>query len=667
LVGKNVTATFSWKPAMLCSSRLASKVKRIVSVAQQLSPHDASAIEECCYDLLASADEEYLSDASILNNDGVPLQLCLTSSSKEARLRIIADPGASIEQTEARYLVSAETIRRAVRRGNALELAAACDDTIALLLPMTAEKRSSYSKGFAWIAASPGRPGMAFYVEMAPLGHEGGWEGVNRWLQHVLPTGDAATATLATIRRHCVVASAGLEGSTFSDARAKVYFRFPAARDPAELQIGVFSSAEMQNFLELINYPFGVGVNGLVMSLGFSMATGALVDAKLDVCGHCLTHTLPEWAAMTRAITDRFSLIPLDLGPLLRSEDCEVAFIGLGVTVDQQVRLNLYLKHSVRTVAPEIGEIEDALADGIRYLCWMQHEDGSWSDFDLPVGHSDQWVTAYVAHVLAQAGNALSIDQAKGCSLNGAAWLLRSRPYRAGWGFNKMTGPDSDSTAIAIALLDELSIPVADDDRSFLREHWRDDEGFATYHEPAAWAVGHWDVTPWGYLGLSPEDQARYRGEFLTALAKNRIGNRFWRSYWWRNPYYATLVTLEVLDRLRIRDIEWARQADEASIHFDNAFDLACYLGIEFIRDPFETKTDIHLRDLLNRQDRHGGWLGAANLRVTDPSCYEPWKIPKGAYYKDHLGLFTTATAVRVLTRIVLTRKMLQPLFVFAQ
>lgn len=646
---------------MLHSLRLTSKVKQIVSLAHQLAHCEPSIVDECCYDLLgvASADEEYLPNASILNNDGVPLQLCLTSSQNGTDLRIIGDPGTNVTQTESRYLASVQAIRRSIERGNALELAVASDVTIKLLLPTTKVKRSLYTKGFAWVAMRPGLPGMAFYVEMAPLDHKKAWECVNRWLRHILPNTVVATGILARIIPYTVVASAGIEGSSLMDARAKVYFRFIAEPNLTDLQMGLFSSWEIQEFLALIKYSSGVDAKGLVMSIGFSMATGVLLDAKLDVCGHCLNHALPEWAAITQAITDRFSLAPVDMNPLLHSEGYDVAFIGLGVTVDRQVRLNLYIKHSVRRAAPAPEEIEEALIDGIRYLCFMQREDGSWIDFDLPVGNSDQWVTAYVALALAQAGKALLIDQAKVCSSNGAAWLMRSRPYRAGWGYNKRTGPDTDSTAIAIALLDELYIPVPENDRAFLGEHWQDGEGLSTYRDSAAWAAGHWDVTPLGYLGLSSEDQAKYRGQFIAALANNRTGNGFWRSYWWRNPYYTTLVTLETLDRLRIKEPEWTSKASEESLHIDNAFDLACYLGIGFVRDPFGKKIDIRLRDLLNWQDRNGSWPGASNLRVTEQSCYEPWKDPKGSYYKDHFGLFTTATVIRVLTRILLTQKLL--------
>jgi hypothetical protein len=388
------------------------------------------------------------------------------------------------------------------------------------------------------------------------------------------------------------------------------------------------------------------------LSIGLSLATGALVDAKIDLCGHCLTHSLSEWSTITRAITDRCSLVPLDLHFAEEGETAEVAFVGLGLTAHRTPRLNLYLRHAARIAVPDPDEIENAVVDATRYLRSRQRADGSWSDFDLPVGASDQWVTAYVSLALARAGKALLDVDATAAARNGATWLSGTRTYRSGWGYSGITGPDSDSTAIAIALFDDLGIPVPDEDRRFLRDHWRGDEGLATYDEPNAWGVGHWDVTPWGYLGLHPDDQAAYRGHFLAALEKNRLRSGFWRTYWWRNPYYCTLATLEVLERLGIPEPESPLDGPAAPICIDNPFDLGCYIGIEFTRNQSGSKIDTHLRELLNWQAGDGSWSGAANLRVTESSCYAPWDTPRGAYYKDQHATFTTATIIRVLARL---------------
>ena len=643
---------------MIRSARLGQKVRRLVLLAEQLAGESGRAAD-CCYQLLDSdgSATDYLAGVSCLNNDGVPLQLCLTSGRNGVALRAIGDPGAFYSSTEERYHSSIRTLLRAIESNHAPELTALAKETIALLTPQTAHERNTYRHGFVWIAASPDQPGIAFYLEMAPLGPEKGWLAVERWLEHVLPSPDAARRILKPLSRHCVVASAGLEGSTVQNTRAKIYFRLLEPMGLGALGVDMFSSKEMKDFLSIAMGSHEVDREGLVMSVGFGLSTRELADAKIDLCGHCLTHTPDAWSSVVRQITRRFSLAPLEPSPILDGGEYQVAFIGLGLTTDHQPRLNLYVKHGAQTGAPEPDETLSALSDALRYLQSIQGQDGSWDDFHLPMGVSDQWVTAYAALALAQCGKTSGSSDAVDAAMKGATWLSENRTYKAGWGYNGATGPDSDSTAVAIALFDELGMPAPEQDRVFLRDHWREGDGIATYDGPEAWGVGHWDVTPWGYHGLPPEDRENYREQFLSALGNNRMGNGFWRSYWWRNPYYSTFVTLEVLDRLGIPEPAAAFDRPVASIQIDNPFDLGCYIGIESLRDPSDHRIGGHLRALLNWQEASGRWRGAANLRVTDDTCYAPWDNPAGLYYEDEKSTITTATIARVLSRILVAEK----------
>jgi hypothetical protein len=149
------------------------------------------------------------------------------------------------------------------------------------------------------------------------------------------------------------------------------------------------------------------------------------------------------------------------------------------------------------------------------------------------------------------------------------------------------------------------------------------------------------------------EDRELYREQFLSALQNNRMGNGFWRAYWWKNPYYSTFVTLEVLERLGIAEPRASLEESAPSIHIDNPFDLGCYIGIENLRDPFDRRIGGHLRTLLSWQEGDGRWRGAANLRVTEQQCYAPWDSPEGICYEDHKSVITTATIARILSRIL--------------
>jgi hypothetical protein len=637
---------------MIRSARIGQKTRRLISLAEQLAG-EPGRMADCCYQLLGAdgSVRGFFPGVSCLNNDGSPLQLCLTSGRQGIALRAIGDPGAFYSSTEERYRASIQTLFSAMERNHAEELTTLAKETIALLVPQAYEERNAYKQGFVWIAASPDQAGIAFYLEMACLGVENAWQAVERWLAHVLPSSDAARRIVETLSRHCVVASAGLEGSIVANSRAKIYFRLLRAIGLGALGLDIFSSTEMKDFLSIAMGSYEVDREGLVMSVGFSLLTGELADAKIDLCGHCLTHARDEWSSVVRQITRRFTLAPLDTEPVLQSGEYQVAFIGLGLTTDSEPRLNLYAKHNAPSGAPESDELRSAVADAVGYLQSIQSQDGSWTDFHLPVGGSDQWVTACAALALAQCGETPG-SGATAAAVKGATWLSENRTYKEGWGYNGATGPDSDSTALAIALLDELGMSVADRDRAFLRNHWRDGDGIATFDGPEAWGAGHWDVTPWGYHGMLPEDRESYRERFLLALWNNRLGNGFWRAYWWRNPYYSTFVTLEVLERLSIPEPEALHQS-APSIQIDNAFDLGCYIGIESLRDPSDRRIGGHLRTLLNWQEGDGRWRCAANLRVTDHHCYAPWERPEGAYYEDQQSVLTTATIARILSRIL--------------
>jgi hypothetical protein len=633
------------------SARIAWSTRRLGRTAERLAPGRERAVAALCRQVLAAPDggEDPLPDRSRLNNDGVPLQLCLTSSRTRAGLRLIGDPGAHLDDTEARWRVSRAALDEALTASGAGTLAPLAERTLARLLPDAPEPRARYRDGFIWLARSPDRPGLAFYVEAAPLGAAGGWDAAEAWLSDVLPAPAAARAALARLRASCVVASLGLEGSCPADARAKIYFRLARPASLEALGLELLRDASVQGFLAEAMGTFGLDLDGLVLSAGFRVATGEPADVKLDLCGHCLTWSDAQWLALWERWRAAHGLRPLPLADALQG-DCDVAFVGFGLDAALEPRVNVYLKARAPREAPRPDELRAALDDGLRYLCGLQDERGAWRDYRLPVGASDQWVTAYVGLALAQCARRLAHPAALEAARRAADWLDGARTYAAGWGYNGETGPDADSTALALALRRELGLNVRAEDQAWLRAHWRPG-GIATYEGPAAWGQAHWDVTPWGYLGLAGDEQRALRGEFLAALAHNRQADGTWRAYWWRTPLYSTLMTLEALEALGLP--EPAAPGDAAPLVVDNAFDLACALGVLALRGAPAERRGAHLRALVDAQAADGRWPGHANLRVTDDACAAPWDEPVGECYRDEAATLTTATAVRVLARVL--------------
>lgn len=637
---------------MIRSARLGRKTRYLIQVAEELSCAPEGAASSLCRQVLSISDssEDYVDSSSCLNNDGVPLQICLSSDKQRTALRLIGDPGANLTDLEARYLCARDTLVNCLESCGSRDLIELAGITFSKLIPSDDKEHSLYRNGFTWIAASPNHAGIAFYLDAEPLGQEKGWAAASEWLDRILPSDKSAKKTIEKLSKSCIIASMGLEGSTHENVRAKIYFRLSRQMSLSQLKLDLLSSEEIVYFLHTAMGEVAVDLNGLVFSVGFGVKSGDLVDVKIDLCGHCLAYRKGEWLNIVEHLTNRFAISPIPASNALDHSDCEVAFIGLGLDKEHNPRLNVYLKASDPKGEPTGDEIEAALKDGAGYLCSIQKGNGSWCDYDLPVGICDQWITAYVGLALARYPHQNGSSDSRAAAEKGAAWLCHERSYRAGWGYNAFTGPDADSTANCLALLGELDWPIQPEDQAFLFRHWRREGGMATYDKDDAWGTAHWDVTPLGYLGLKDEDRQQLRDGFLKGLEVNRMAGGMWRAYWWRNSFYSTFVTLEALDSLSLKEPDFAPDASFGPLKVDNAFDLACLIGIKALRSsPFEDIAPL-LRLLLSWQRADGRWPGHPNLRVTDPSCYDPWLKPIGIYYTDEAASITTATVIRVLS-----------------
>lgn len=637
------------------STRLSGKTLRLVEAAVSATAASRECIVDLSENLLAglAAGEEFRHDVSALNNDGAPLQLCFSSGQRAYDLRLIADPGTHLDDPRERFRVSEDTLRRCFKTSGAESWIECGMNSFARLLPRTDEERSAYRHGYVWIAAGVGKPGLAFYVEAQPLGRARAWETARSWLRSVLTEHHEAGALIDKLSTSCELASFGLEGASHESVRAKLYFRLAKSAPLESLGIPLLREERMARFLSMAMGRFGVDLDGLVLCVGFSLASGQLLDAKIDLCGHCLSYAPDEWPRVLRAIEREFDLTHVPVSDLIANGVCDVAFVGFGLDTSANARLNIYLKASDPDGTPETDELNNALHDGVRYLCDLQEPDGQWRDYALPVGASNQWVTAYVGYSLARcatlSGNPLAASAAK----KAVEWLTENKAYSDGWGYNDTTGPDADSTAITMALLRELGQPTDSVAAEYLRTQWRTDAGIATYSAPNAWGQAHWDVTPLAYLALGGEDQERLKDEFFNAMLSNRIPGGMWRSYWWRNPYYSTYITLDVLRQLHLAEPVGLPASVDTVLRADNAFDLSCLIGTRCLRGAGREELGAHLRGLLRWQAADGRWPGAANLRVTDDQCYAPWDAPIGEYFSDQLATITTATVVGMLAMLL--------------
>ena len=208
-----------------------------------------------------------------------------------------------------------------------------------------------------------------------------------------------------------------------------------------------------------------------------------------------------------------------------------------------------------RAAVPGSSErpVAQALSGAIDFLLSRQAHTGRWSDFLLPAGPSDEWVTAFVGACLLEAPGERTCRAAR------RAWeaLLRRRPDEPGWGYNRLTPADADSTAWALRLAGGLGIVehgrVAAA-RAFLAGHVSADGGITTYGERdpirrytrlpedasfAGWQAPHACVT----AAAAP---------LVGAVAIDYLGRQQgaagnWQGYWWWDDEYTTALAAEAL------------------------------------------------------------------------------------------------------------------------
>jgi hypothetical protein len=280
---------------------------------------------------------------SILDNDGVPLQLCVSTGPAHRAVRLIGDPWTAVLDPAERAAASVASAAAVVRAAGAASLVPFVDTTIAHALPTGAE-RAALRHGAVWLAAAvDGTPGAAVYTTLEWERRAARWSRVHAWLDAILPIGMHAQRRLAALRDVATPVSAAIEGRAPADARAKVYVRLVEPRRLAELGVDELAAPAIVDFVAAATGGATLPSTGLVISLGFSLGTGELADVKADVCGHCVARPPAKWARWLSERTAALGVRPFDVD-LGADPALDVAFVGVGRSVAGEPRCNLYVR-----------------------------------------------------------------------------------------------------------------------------------------------------------------------------------------------------------------------------------------------------------------------------------------------------------------------------------
>lgn len=286
---------------------------------------------------------------SILNRDGVPLQLCLSSSVDRVRLRLIGDPHTAEVDPDRRIEAGVAAARALLERVGSQDLAPLVDATVDRTLPVGGA-RAELREGALWLAAGvDNEPGAALYTTLEWGDRDQRWERVRGWLGAIVPDADRTLRELGRLTEVSRPVSAAIEGRRRADARAKIYVRLRRAVPLGELGIAELAHPSIAAFVDKTIGERTIPATGLVLSVGIAVATGELEDVKVDVCGHCISpwRDIEDWERLCAWVARKLRVQRIGVAPALARRDVEIAFIGLARRRTGESRSNLYLKTRV--------------------------------------------------------------------------------------------------------------------------------------------------------------------------------------------------------------------------------------------------------------------------------------------------------------------------------
>lgn len=285
-----------------------------------------------------------------------------------------------------------------------------------------------------------------------------------------------------------------------------------------------------------------------------------------------------------------------------------------------------------------------------RFLVERQDPDGCWRDFVMPPGASEAWVTAVVGLALVT-----SPVFAPERVIRRAAEALHRLHASGGWGYNRTTAVDADSTAWSWLFLakvgdfgphnpvEELMRFVGPDGaHTFIGS-----ERFGT------WAAAHPDVTPVVGIALQAaggesEQIARIRSVVL----KYGSTKQNWQAFWWKCPVYGASRSLAFLHEtggIPSHLSTWAGTF-VSEIKSSVPFTVAQCLTITTLLGVKAANLDLHhVRRLIDMANPDGSWSPSRILLEPDQLGVRPPHV-----YADIRLIFGTATAVQALKQWVL-------------
>lgn len=296
--------------------------------------------------LLALPPEQHSSAAcrSSLNNDGSPLQLCITSSRHGCSARLIGDPGCFMSTIRQRIERSREALLRLSTLSGSPSFDSLSNRLLRMIVPKYHLRMAGRDTGIIWLASATDKRSAASYINARWASVAEDWSRAHSCLRSILPHAEEAQNLVNGLKTTAQLASIGVETTSSDDMRLKLYWRLATPTLLRMLSVPLLHHPAIHRFFATIMSNQHMPVTGLVFSAGFLFSTGELEDVKADLCAHCLPRPITHWLDAVEEVAEQNGLSTMEMRACLKAGTLEPAFLGLGVNRSNQIRMNLYLK-----------------------------------------------------------------------------------------------------------------------------------------------------------------------------------------------------------------------------------------------------------------------------------------------------------------------------------
>jgi hypothetical protein len=292
--------------------------------------------------LLLGDHPDWDSFKSGLNNDGSPLQICISAGPTTTVAHLIADPGSEAPSPaghHARGLACLHSVMSCQSDGPGRETVARC---VAMNLPT--HPADELAVGTIWLGLPIQGPGLTVYLNAAWGGQDASWGRTSAWLHAEGVAAAVSDPTIARLRTVARPVSVGLDVLPNAAPRLKVYFRLTRSARLDEFGDPAWTSDAMLAFLKEIIRGQRIRMSGLVFCVEFTSNAAHVAGVKVDVCAHCLDYEAADWPPILARTARALGTRPLQTVAWSTGQDAEIAVIGVGCRIDGAVRCNLYFK-----------------------------------------------------------------------------------------------------------------------------------------------------------------------------------------------------------------------------------------------------------------------------------------------------------------------------------